>query len=386
MVDLIKFLLQRDGPPSASALGVPRRRQPARMPSVTDTQASQLSARAQQILKTLVEQYIRDGQPVGSRTLAKSQGMELSPATIRNVMGDLEELGLLASPHTSAGRVPTVQGYRIFVDSLLHIRPINEALIGEIRDGFSGDQDSKQMVRSATSFLSAFTHMAGVITVPKPEHTRLRQIEFLPLSNDRVLAILVVNDQEVQNRIIHTGRNFSARELEQAANWLNHHFAGRDLQNLRLHLQQELEQARAEMDHAMRLAVEMVKPVLEPADSEGASEDSLLVSGEANLLHFNELCDVQRLRELFDAFNQKRSIADLLERSLSADGIQIFIGQESGYSVFEQVSVVTAPYKSDHKTVGVLGVIGPQRMNYERVIPLVDVTSKLLSAALNNRS
>ena len=342
-----------------------------------------LNERSQSILRILVEHYIRDGQPVGSRTLSKLPGIGLSAATIRNVMGDLEEMGLLASPHTSAGRMPTAKGYRIFVDTMLEVQPPETLPIDTLRAGLETEGNPDVLVKNAVSYLSNLTQMASVVTVPKRSVTTFRHIEFLPLSSQRILAILVVNEKEVQNKIIPLEREYTQDELVEAANFLNEHYVGRPLDEVRNTIHQELEAARDDMNQRMQAVTEAVSTAV--VDDASESEDEgVVVEGQTNLMNFTELSDVDKLKSLFDAFNQKRDIYSLLERSVNADGIQIFIGRESGYGVFDDCSVITAPYEIEDNVFGVLGVVGPTRMAYERVIPLVDVTSKLLSAALNS--
>lgn len=338
-----------------------------------------LNDRAQHLLRTLVERYIRDGQPVGSRTLSRDAGLDLSPATIRNVMSDLEDAGLVRSPHTSAGRMPTVQGYRMFVDTLLSVSPLDSAEVNRLRDQLDHGQDSGTLMDSASSLLSDVTRLAGVVMLPRHEQVRLRQVEFLPLADRQILAILVINNREVQNRIIHTEREFSPSELQQAANYINSIGSGKDLPDVRRSLIAELSDARERMNDLMVAAIEMAAQAI-PSEPEA---DDFVVAGQTNLMNCNELADMGKLRQLFEAFNRKRDLLHLLDQCLGARGVQIFIGEESGYNVLDECSVVTAPYEVDGKILGVLGVIGPTRMAYERVIPIVDVTARLLGAALN---
>ncbi len=345
------------------------------------TNNTKLNERSLQLLKTLVERYISEGQPVGSRSLAKNSQLQLSPATIRNVMSDLEELGLVHSPHTSAGRVPTAKGYRLFVDSLLTVKPLNIEEINLLQHGLENDDEAK-IVDKASRLLSEVTQMAGVVTLPRRELVSLRHIEFLPLSNTRVLAIFVTNEQEVHNKIIHTSKQFSAAELQQAANYLNSIYSGQSLTDVRQAIVMEMQQTQKQMNQAMLDAVSMAHQTFE---NDQTKEDYVL-TGETNLMDFSELADMSRLRQLFEAFGQKRSIIHLLDKCLEADGVQIFIGEESGYDVFDCCSLVTSSYSVNDQVVGVLGVIGPTRMAYEKIIPYVDVTSKLLSAALNPKS
>lgn len=342
---------------------------------------NRLSERAQYLFKSLVERYIRDGQPVGSRTLSRDSSLNLSPATIRNVMADLEDSGLLRSPHTSAGRVPTDQGYRFFVDTLLRVEPLETAQVEMLREQLDSLQSRGALMASVSSLLSDITHMAGVIMMPRQEQMTLRQVEFLSLSEDQVLVILVVNEREVQNRVIRTGRSYGPSELQQAANYLNSICAGKDLAKVRDEILAELRDARETMNNMMLAAVEMAEKALvtEP------DSDEVMVAGQTNLMEAGELGDMEKLRRLFEAFNQKRDLLHLLDQSLSATGMQIFIGEESGYNALDECTVITAPYGADEQVLGVLGVIGPTRMAYERVIPLVDITARLLSAALNKQ-
>jgi heat-inducible transcriptional repressor len=340
-----------------------------------------LNERAQHLFKTLVEHYIRDGQPVGSRTLSRDSGLDLSPATIRNVMADLEEFGLLRSPHTSAGRVPTVQGYRLFVDTLLRVEPLEGAQVAALKEQLDPLKGRASLMEAASALLSDITQLAGVITLPRQDHVTLRQVEFLSLSEDQVLVILVVNEREVQNRIIRTARRYSPSELQQAANYLNDICAGKDMMAVREAIIAELRDTREAMNSMMQAAIEMAEKAL-------ISEqeiDPVVVAGQTNLMGYGELADMGKLRHLFDAFSEKRDLLHLLDQSLGADGVQIFIGEESGYNVLDECSIITAPYKSEEEVLGVLGVIGPTRMAYDRVIPIVDITARLLSAALNQR-
>jgi len=343
-----------------------------------------LNDRAQHLLRTLVEQYIRDGQPVGSRTLTRESGLHLSSATIRNVMADLEDQGYVASPHTSAGRVPTDKGYRFFVDMLLKVRPLESAAVNLIQQGLGQHADDpKALISSASKMLSSVTQLAGVVTLPRQGQVELSQIEFLPLSENRVLAVLVTNGREVQNRIVQLERAYGSEELRRAANYLNQQFAGRDINTVREQLVIQLKQTREHLNQSMMDAIMLAQQVVIPTETPPMQ---FVIAGETNLMGLAELSNVEKLRKLFDAFNQQRDVLHLLDQSLRADGVQIFIGQESGYTIFDDCSIVTAPYALDKEVVGVLGVIGPTRMAYERVIPIVDLTAKLLGAALNSKS
>jgi len=353
---------------------------------MTDSSDEVLNERAQHLLRVLVESYIREGQPVGSRSLSRDSGLNLSSATVRNVMADLEEFGFVASPHTSAGRVPTGKGYRFFVDTLLRQRL--QADIDNVAEELSRrlnvaeDRDPKALVAVASQVLSSLTHLAGVVTIPRQSHQSLSQIEFLPLSDHRVLAVMVVNGRDVQNRIVHLQRYYSAEELRRAANFLNQQFAGKELSQVRSDIVAELAQTGATLNQLMLDAIRVAQQMV--GDPQKPGEPEYVIAGETNLMEFAELSNVDKLRRLFEAFTSKRDILHLLDQSLRAEGVQIFIGQESGYEMLDDYSLVTAPYALGAESVGVLGVIGPTRMAYDRVIPIVDITARLLGSALNS--
>jgi len=339
-----------------------------------------LNERSLYLLKILVERYIQDGQPVGSRALSKDTQLKLSPASIRNVMADLEDMGLIHSPHTSAGRVPTVSGYRMFVDSLLTVKPLASIEMDQLNASLSAEADQmSDVVGKASKLLSDVTKMAGVVTLPRRKSVILRHIEFLPMSSTRVLVIFVTDGEEVHNKIIHTSRLFSAAELQQAANYLNSIYAGLSLTKIRELLVSDLENDRNLVNQGMIDAVSMAQLTF----TQQQPKDDYVLSGETNLMGFSELSDMEHLKQLFEAFNQKRSVIHLLDQCLAAEGVQIFIGEESGYRAFDHCSLVTSAYSVNDEVVGVLGVIGPTRMAYQKVIPFVDVTAKLLGAALN---
>ncbi|MCE1241147.1 MAG: heat-inducible transcriptional repressor HrcA [Azonexaceae bacterium] len=339
-----------------------------------------LDERARTLLKTLVEHYIADGQPVGSRALSKFSGLDLSPATIRNVMADLEEAGFVASPHTSAGRVPTARGYRLFVDSLLTVQPLAAQQLGEMEGALHG-LPSSQIIASASQLLSGLTHFAGVVITPRRTSSRIRQIEFLSLAEKRILLIIVTSDGDVQNRILTTERSYSPAELVSAANYLNQNFAGLDFEQIRQRLAQEIQRLRDDIKPLMTLTLEAGDAAL----SENAQ--AYVLTGEKNLLDVEELSsNMKRLRELFDLFEQRSSLMRLLDVSNRAEGVRIFIGGESGIAPLDECSVIAAPYQVDGQVVGSLGVIGPTRMAYERVIPIVDITARLLSSALSSKN
>ena len=340
--------------------------------------------RAQQLLKVLIQRFIQDGQPVGSRTLARKSGIELSPATIRNVMSDLEELGLIAAPHTSAGRIPTPQGYRVFVDSLIRFKPPKQSEVAKLKSHFDEHADNPEsLMDSVSTMLSDVTSLAGVVTVPKGQRAILRQIEFLSLADNRVLAILVINDREVQNRVLHTEKAHTPDELQRVANFINEHYVGIDLPQIRQRLIEDLDKTRDSMNQAMMDIITVAQSAMEGA---AIPKEELLLSGETKLMDFAEMSDVETLKRLFDTFSRKRFMLNLLDKSINADGVQVFIGNESGYQILDGCSIVTAPYHLDDEQVGVLGVIGPTRMAYDRVVPIVDITARLLESALRPMS
>ena len=335
----------------------------------------QLDIRAQTLLKALVERYIADGQPVGSRALSKISGLELSPATIRNIMSDLEELGLVASPHTSAGRVPTPRGYRLFVDSLLTVQTIDESTV---ESRLQASASPQKIIASAAQVLSSLSQFAGVVLTPRRE-TTFQQIEFVRLSAKRILVVIVAPNGDVQNRLLLTETDYTPAQLIQAANYINQHYAGLSFDEVKIKLNDELKQLRDDMMQLMQAAV--------AAGSDAMTEDSddVVISGERNLLSVTDLSsNMSSLRKLFDIFEQKTSLALLLDSSSKASGVQIFIGGESQLLPMEDMSVVTAPYEANGRIVGTLGVIGPTRMAYERVIPIVDITARLLCNALSH--
>ena len=344
---------------------------------------ARLNDRAQQLLKVLIENYIRDGQPVGSRSLSRDSGMSLSSATIRNVMADLESCGFVSSPHTSAGRVPTPKGYRFFIDTLLRVQPIEQAAVEQLRSQLQTAEDSRSLVAMASQLLSNVTQMAGVVSLHTPQAASLTHIEFMPLSDQRVLAILVFGDHEVQNRVVHLDRQIPPEELRRAAAVLNEQFRGRTLEEVRQNLIDQLSEMRESLNQGMVDTISVAQQLF--TDGPRRQDMELVIAGETKLMGFAELSSVEKLRRLFEAFDEKQVILQLLDLSLRGQGVQIFIGSESGYQILDDCSVVTAPYSTDDGAVGVIGVIGPTRMAYERVIPVVDLTAKLLGAALNSR-
>jgi len=344
--------------------------------------AEEIGDRAQHLLKVLVESYIRSGQPVGSRALARDSGLDVSAATVRNAMADLEELGMVSSPHTSAGRIPTNKGYRMFVDTLLTLKPLTDREIITLNGQFGVDGSNQELATSVSDYLSGMTEMAGMVMIPRTaKRSSLRHIEFMPLSDHRILAILVINEKDVQNTVIKVDRQYTSAELQQAANFLNSELAGRELFDVRHRILKELRETKDGMEQMMHQAISMAEQVFDQPGSKPDCDDFVL-SGQTRLMGFEELSNIEKLRGLFEAFNEKQQILALLDQCLDGDGVQIFIGDESGYGVLDECSMVTSSYQVDGEVLGILGVIGPTRMAYERVIPIVDVTAKMVSAAL----
>ena len=339
--------------------------------------------RAQYLLKVLIQKYISDGSPIGSRTLLEDSGLDLSPATIRHVMSDLEDHGLIRAPHTSSGRIPTARGYRMFVDTLVRYQKPDTDYIDEIQSDLRADNyDTGQLIDKVSNTLSRITSLAGIVKVPKGDDVSLKRIEFLPLSENRILTILVLNNDEVQNRILDTKEKHSALELQKVSNFINENYANQSLDSIRMKLVSDMDETRLSMNKEMQDIISTASKAMEVADE---NEDEFIVAGERNLMDFAELSNVEKLKQLFDAFSSKRMMIDLLDRSISADGVQIFIGSESGFSMLDDCSVVAAPYKMSKNQVGVLGVIGPKRMAYDRVVPIVDLTAKMLGSIIEDR-
>ena len=339
-----------------------------------------LDARTRRLLRTLIAQYLVDGEPVGSRTLSRSSGLDVSPATIRNIMADLEDAGMVSSPHTSAGRVPTPRGLLLFVDSLIELQPLPRDEMARLQRELPPDQTSTlDLLGNASTLLSAMTRFAGVVTVPRQVDFPLRHIDFVPLPDARVLVILVFTDNQVQNRIVQLVKPLDSRELEQAANYLNTQFAGFRVDDIRAHLLTELREAGSELNRLLSSTMELATASFAPQ----AGGNDVLVSGQTNLMAYSELSNLQRLRELFDAFQQKNELLQLMEVCARAPGVRLFIGEESGFTALDGCSVVTASYGAQGRVLGAVGVIGPTRMAYEKVIPVVQATAALLSDALN---
>lgn len=340
-----------------------------------------LDPRTRQLLRALIGRYIRDGQPVGSQTLARHAGLDVSPATIRNILSDLEEIGLLAAPHTSAGRIPTARGLRVFVDSLIEWRSPGERQIQLIHEGLAAQTSTQEVLREASSRLSDISRFVGLVTVPRRDRFAFRHIDFVRLDERRVLAILVFTDGEIQNRAVEMPRALSASELEWIANYLNQNYAGLGLAEIRERLVGELDGERREVDRRMAATVALAQATLQPGDGE-----DMLVSGQTKLMGGTQgLADIEHLRELFEAFQRKSELLQVLEGCLRADGVRLFIGEESGVTSMEQCSLIAAPYASDGRVLGVLGVIGPTRMDYDRVITTVQATAQALSRTMAER-
>ncbi len=340
----------------------------------------ELDQRAQVLLKQLINMYTQDAQPVGSKNLAELSGLDVSSATIRNIMSKLEHLGLVDSPHTSAGRIPTQAGYRFFIDSLLEVNDLGKRARQAISASFGADKTSAGLIRSAGDILSSITHLTGVVSLTHNAPAEIRHIEFMRLSEQRILAILVINQDEVHNKVIQVDRDYSDAELRQATQTLSHYLIGNDFHHARHQLLAELTELKSDVNTIMETVLDAMEDVCNDSGS-----DDLLTSGETNLLEYAELSDINKLRDLFKVFNDKKELLKLLDNCTTAEGVEIFIGSESGYSVLRDCSVVGAPYQIDGEIVGVLGVIGPTRIAYEQVIPVVDVTAKLLSSALNTQ-
>ena len=341
--------------------------------------------RADIILKDIVQLYVRDGQPVGSTKLAQNSELSVSSATIRNVMSDLEARGLIVSPHTSAGRIPTAKGYRLFVDSYVKASPLNKNLISSLQEQFEEEYDPDVLIKKASKALSKLTEFAGVVMIPNQNAARFRQIEFMPLSSNRVLSILVTEDGRVQNRIINLSKDYSTVELTEAANYFNELYSGSDLMKVRKQLVDDIQTDNEEMHRITQNAMHIAKKALLDEDENETNKADVMVSGEQKLLDVPDLCQIDTLQKLFNVFKTKQDLLDLLDRSMKTDGVNIYIGEESGYGMLNDCSIVTKTYQSEGEVLGTLGVIGPTRMVYSDVVSVVDVTSTLLSNALSQK-
>ncbi len=340
-----------------------------------------LDERALTLFRHLIQSYTKDGLPVGSKSLAKQSGIDVSSATIRNIMQKLEKLGLVDSPHTSAGRIPTQAGYRFFIDSLLEVGEIGKSAKQTLNETFSVDKTSHDLIQSASGILSQMTQLTGLISVNRPARINVRHIEFMKLSDRRILVIMVINSDQVHNKVIQVDREYTDLELTEAEKLLGQYLIGSDFSTAKKQLLEEIKRQKDDVNKIMSSVLDVMGSVC----GEGDEQDSLLTAGESNLLQFAELSDINKLREIFDTFNQKRDLLHILEGCSDADGVQIFIGNESGYNVLSDCAVIGAPYTVGNEVVGVLGVIGPTRIAYEKVIPAVDITARLLSSALNTQ-
>jgi heat-inducible transcriptional repressor len=334
------------------------------------------------ILKNLVQLYVHDGQPVGSTKLANNAEISVSSATIRNVMADLESQGLIISPHTSAGRIPTAKGYRLFVDSFVRAQPLNRQTIADLNGQFVDESDPEILIKKASKVLSSMTEFAGIVMIPNQGVSRFKQIEFMPLSNNRVVSILVTEDGRVQNRIITLTRKYSQAELVEAANYFNVLHSGASLSEVRAKLVDGIQSDNEEMHQITKNAMDIAKKAL--VDEEDTEQAEVMLSGEQKLLDVPDLCQIETLQKLFNVFKTKQDLLDLLDRSMKTEGVNIYIGEESGYGSLDNCSIVTKTYESEGEVMGTLGVIGPTRMVYSDVVSVVDVTAKLLSNALSN--
>jgi|TARA_B100000768_G_scaffold107620_1_gene99884 heat-inducible transcriptional repressor len=342
-----------------------------------------LNTRQELLLKALVESFISDGQPVGSTKLSKASDIDISSATIRNVFVDLEDLGYIYSPHKSAGRVPTELGYRMFVDKMIKVQPVNSQLIKKLKLNLTQGIERKNIVKNTNEILSNITGLTGIISLPTHQNTELKQIDFLKLSDNKILAILINKNNNVENKVINLEKSYSSSELQEASNYLNTIISGQSIHHIRKILLNELDDMRKDMNSIMSSAITFGKKLFLDTNEEQENDD-LFVSGQTRLMNCKELYDIEKLKTLFEAFSEKNNILHLLDKSISSDGVKIFIGAESGYNVLDDCSVISAPYEFDDDVVGVLGVIGPKRMAYDRVIPIVDITAKLLTEALKS--
>ncbi|MCH9781346.1 heat-inducible transcriptional repressor HrcA [Methylophilaceae bacterium] len=334
-----------------------------------------LDSRAQSLLKTLITHHIGDGQPVGSKTLSASSDLDLSPASIRNIMKDLEDAGFVSSPHTSAGRIPTNKGYRLFVDSLVTVQSLDDIEISSLKNQLIAS-DNKHLISSAANTLSELTKFAGIVMIPKVKKIKYKHIEFIGLSERRVLVIIVTDDGNVQNSVLYTNHDYDKTSLTEAANYFNKEFSGYSVEEAKKRLTDDLKHIKINISDLMSSAINS-------ATDNNDEGDNIVMSGQTRLLETEELSqNVASIRKILEVFEKKSALLKLLESSHQANGIQIFIGEESGYQALDECSVITAPYEADGEVLGILGVIGPTRMAYERVIPIVDITAKLLGNSI----
>jgi len=334
----------------------------------------ELDKRAQILLKALISHHIDDGNPVGSKTLCSTSGLDLSSASIRNIMKDLEMAGFIASPHTSAGRIPTQKGYRVFVDSLVTVQPLDDTEILSLKNNLTAS-DSKDLINAAADTLSYLTKFAGIVLIPRAKKITFKHIEFLNLSKNKVLVIIITNEGSVQNRVLHTKQDYDQVTLLEATNYFNQNYMGCDINEVKNRLLTELKTMKNKMTTLMNAAIE--------TSTNYDQDDNLVMTGQSNLLNTAELSqNISSIKKIIEIFNKKSALLQLLEKSHRAKGVQIFIGEESGYQALDECSIITAPYQSNSEVLGMLGVIGPTRMAYERIIPIVDITAKLLGRSI----
>jgi len=336
------------------------------------------------LMKSLIESYVEQGTPIGSKALLKSSHLSVSPATVRNIMVDLERQGLVLSPHTSAGRIPTTQGLRIFVDQIIKVRTLRSDVVEHVKHNLNPRQETRTLLGNASNLLSDMTNMASLVQIPCKPVSRLQHIDFVPLSDQRLLVVLVLENDEIQNRVIIVDRDYQRNELAQMANYLNQQLVGKDINNARQDLFGQMLKEKQELDTLLQKAIDFAEKGFEQPESLATqSNDSFHLSGQTNLVSMASHGQLENIDQIFGAFKQKQQIMNLLDRSLAAKGVKIFIGEESGSQGLSGCSVVTAPYKQQGKPIGVLAVVGPTRMQYDKVIPIVDVTAKMLSSALD---
>lgn len=335
--------------------------------------------RSELLFRKLMSMYLNDGKPVGSGALAKLPEVGVSSATVRNVMADLERIGLIHSPHTSAGRVPTDLGFRVFVDKILTVRPLNESVQSNIEQGFQRAQTQDELIGSASSILSSLTGMASLVMLPNKEQEILRHIDFVRLGEKRLLVVLVLNDNDVQNRIIELEEAATESELLEVANYLNKHFIGHSLREVKEKLVNQMDEIRLNMNQLMHAIMDAADQVIH---TKTKMSEPYLISGQTNLLNYEELADTDKLKALFQSFEQHSHMLSLLDKSMQAKGVQVFIGKECGHEIYQNCSIVTTPYDVDGEVMGVLGVVGPSRMHYDHIVPRVDMTAKILSSLL----
>jgi heat-inducible transcriptional repressor len=336
------------------------------------------------LMKSLIESYMKQGTPIGSKALLQSSHLSVSPATVRNIMADLERQGLLLSPHTSAGRIPTTQGLRIFVDRLIKVRALRSDVIQHVKQNLNPQQETKALLGNASQLLSEMTKMASLVQIPCSPVNKIQHIDFVPLSGNRLLVVLVLENDEIQNRVIQVDRDYQRNELAQMSNFLNHQLVGQDVASVREELLGQLIKEKQQLNQLMQRAVDFAAQGFQQGDnSSGEINQPFHLSGKTNLVSMASHGQLDNIEQVFAAFKQKQQIMGLLDRSLAADGVKIFIGEESGSQELSGCSIISAPYRQKGKSVGVLAVVGPTRMQYDKVIPIVDVTAKMLSSALD---